>query len=86
MAILLEDGDDHKVYFGVQCSKLRAEYLFKCLQRPLCTCGREVDECEADPCTDRRVADGELAYCKGCHTLIDPAALADALCPECFDA
>lgn len=52
MAIMIENSRDDKVYFAVTVSKARAEYLFKCLQRPLCeNCGREVDECEADPCT-----------------------------------
>jgi hypothetical protein len=83
MAILIDDGRP-EVYFGVKVSKARAEYLFKCLLRPLCTCGREVDECEADPCNDRRIADGELAYCSGCKDLFDPQALDPQFrCAEC---
>lgn len=84
MAIAIENSRDGKVYFAVTVSKARAEYLFQCLQRPLCTCGREVDECEADPCDDRRVNQGELAYCAGCHELFDPAAIDErGKCPEC---
>lgn len=48
-----EIDDDDKVYFAVTVTKRRAEYLYKCLQRPLCArCGREAAECEADPCWD----------------------------------
>ena len=40
-----------KVYFGIAVSKQRAEYLIRCLERPLCShCGREEDECNAEPC------------------------------------
>ena len=42
-----------KVYFGVSVSPLRAEFLAKCLELPLCKgCGREESECSADPCDD----------------------------------
>lgn len=84
MAILIEDGDESKVFFGVKVSKLRAEYLFKCLQRPLCmACGREEDECSADPCPDVRIQRGEIAYCRDCLDYYDPAALIDGYCPDC---
>lgn len=56
MAIMIENSKDDEVYFAVTVPKVRAEHLFKCLQRPLCeNCGREVDECDADPCTEQPV-------------------------------
>lgn len=50
------------IFFGVQVSQMRADYLYKCLLRPLCRhCGREVAECSADPCgnqyRDERIRD-----------------------------
>lgn len=77
---------DDQIYFAVTVSKRRAEYLFKCLSRELCAyCDRELDECEADPCDDRRIAAGELAYCVGCKELFDPAALFNHFCDECYN-
>lgn len=77
---------DGQVFFGVTVSKRRAEYLYQCLHRPLCGyCNRELDECEADPCQDRRIEAGELAHCAGCYELLDPAALHDGLCSECHN-
>ena len=59
MAIMIENSKDGNVYFAVTVPKARAEYLFACLQRPLCeNCGREADECKADPCEDREAKSG----------------------------
>lgn len=45
-----------KIFFGVWVDQPRAEYLFKCLERPLCDhCDRELAECEASPCARSRI-------------------------------
>lgn len=50
---IVEQPSD-KVYLGIYVTKARAEYLVQCLERPLCLgCGREEDECQADPCRDK---------------------------------
>lgn len=42
---------DERVYFAVTVPKHRADFLARMLDAPLCRfCGREVAECEADPC------------------------------------
>ena len=50
-------SDDEKVYFAVTVTKRRADYLYECLHTPLCDqCGRELAECEADPCKKAKSA------------------------------
>jgi hypothetical protein len=62
----------------------RAEYLRQCLERPLCLgCRREEDECDADPCLDKRIENGELAYCTDCREYYDPACIKDGVCDGC---
>jgi len=75
-----------KVYLGIEVSKARAEYLVQCLERPLCLgCGREEDECQADPCADEQIKRGELQVCSDCTLTFDPNQLTDGKCPDCCD-
>lgn len=75
-----------KVYMGLEVTKARADYLVQCLERPLCLgCGREEDECQADPCVDEKIRIGELQQCAGCGIPFDPHHLTEGECPACRD-
>ena len=74
--------DTETVTFEV--TPARAEYLRKCLERPLCLgCRREQDECDADPCLDARIENGELAHCTQCNEYWDPKIIEDGVCEFC---
>lgn len=83
-AICEQESD--QVYLGIQVSRARAEYLVQCLERPLCLgCGREEDECQADPCTDELIKRGGLQVCSGCTLTFHQNQLTDGKCPNCRD-
>jgi hypothetical protein len=72
------------VTFCVTVSRQRAAYLYESLKRKLCPdCSRELDACEADPCTLRRVHLGELDYCYQCGRTFDPAVVVEHICIDC---
>lgn len=68
-----------KVFFAVTVTERRARFLARMLDVPLCDkCNRELDLCEADPCTD------QTAQCKHCEGWFTLATLNDDdLCERC---
>ena len=49
-----------RIFFGVMVTPLRAAFLEHMLTEPLCkSCGREVAECEPDPCEARKAHEAD---------------------------
>jgi len=74
-----------EIYFGVQVSAQRAEFLARVLDVPLCKhCGRVEAEWSGDPWESERIYLGEIANCNGCYKPFDPHHLSEAMyCPQC---
>ncbi|MCP4470474.1 MAG: hypothetical protein GY815_07275 [Gammaproteobacteria bacterium] len=77
------------VCFSVTVDEWRADYLKQCLEVPLCQgCGREEDECSADPCQSVMKDRGD-PQCDVCRRYVMKGylnvAIGSQTCCDCVD-
>jgi hypothetical protein len=78
----MTDKPTDQIYFAVTVTRRRAEFLQRMIEVPLCdTCGREQDECDADPCGGIMSV---VANCNICYRPFKSSELNEAMiCKYC---